>query len=65
MKGTVTINQAGVDAAATIVDEINKEVIFKIYKPFPDCINQINNTQIDHAKEHDDMMPMYNLMEYS
>ena len=30
-----------------------------------DCISRINNAQINHAKDLDVVMPMYNLIEYS
>ena len=33
--------------------------------PFINCISEINNTQIDNAKDIDIVMPMYNLIEYS
>ena len=33
--------------------------------PFTDCRSEINNTQIDNAKDLDVVMPMYNLIEYS
>ena len=46
-------------------DEKNKQVTFKIVAPFTDCINEINNTQVDNAKDIDVVMPMYNLIEYS
>ena len=42
-----------------------KKVIFKNCAPFTNCINEINNTQIDNAKDIDIVMPMYNLTEYS
>ena len=32
--------------------------------PFPDCIGEINNPQIDNAKDADVVIPMYNLNEY-
>ena len=32
---------------------------------FTDCISEINNAQLDNAKDLDVMMPMYNLIEYS
>ena len=40
-------------------------MIFKNCAPFTDCISEINNTQIDNAKDIDLVMPMYNLIEYS
>ena len=42
-----------------------KKVIFKNCAPFINCINEINNTQIDNAKDTDIVVPMYNLIEYS
>ena len=42
-----------------------KKVIFKNCAPFTNCISEINNTQIDNAKDIDIVMPMYNLKEYS
>ena len=32
--------------------------------PFTECISNVNNTQIDSAKDRDVVMPMYNLIEY-
>ena len=46
-------------------NNINKKVIFKNCAPFTNCISEINNTQIDNAKDIDIVMPMYNLIEYS
>ena len=40
----------------------NKKIIFKNCAPFTNCISEINNTQIDNAKDIDIMMPMYNLI---
>ena len=42
-----------------------KKVIFKNCAPFTNCISEINNTQVDNAKDIDIVMPMYNLIEYS
>ena len=33
--------------------------------PFTNCISEINNTQVDNAKDIDIVMPMYNLTECS
>ena len=33
--------------------------------PFTNCISEINNTQVEKAKDIDIVMPMYNLTEYS
>ena len=65
LKGKITIAGAGADAAARQADERDKVVIFKNCAPFTNCISEINNTQIDNAKDIDIVMPMYNLIEYS
>ena len=60
-KGTMSI-------AAQEEDNPNngdKEVVFKNRAPFTDCISEINNTQIDNAKDIDVAMPMYDLIENS
>ena len=65
VKGTITINGRGADAAARQADERDKGVSFKNCAPFINWISEINNTQIDNAKGIDIVMPMYNLIEYS
>ena len=65
VKGKITINGAGADAAARQADERDKGVIFKNCAPFINCKTEINNTEIDNAKDIDIVMPMYNLIEYS
>ena len=65
VKGTITINGRGADAAARQAGERHKGVSFKNCAPFINCISEINNTQIDNAKDIDIVMPMYNLIEYS
>ena len=65
VKGMITINGRGADVAARQADERNKGVSFKNCAPFINCISEINNTQIDNAKDIDIVMPMYNLIEYS
>ena len=64
-KGKITIAGAGNDVAARQADERNKGVVFKNCAPFINCISEINNTQIDNAKDIDIVMSMYNLIEYS
>ena len=54
----------GANDVARAVKRNNKQAIFKNCAPFTDCIIEINNTQIDNAKELDVVMPMYNLIEY-
>ena len=65
VKGRITIAGAGADAAARQADERDKGVAFKNCARFTNCISEINNTQIDNAKDIDIVMPMYNLIEYS
>ena len=65
VKGTITINGIGADAAARRADEREKGVAFKNCAPFTNCISEINNTQVDNAKDIDIVMPMYNLIECS
>ena len=65
VKGTITITGAGADAAARQADERDKGVAVKNCAPFTNCISEINNTQVDNAKDIDIVMPMYNLIEYS
>ena len=47
------------------VNTANKKVIFKNCAPFTNCISEINNTQVDNAKDIDTVMSIYNLIEYS
>ena len=65
VKETITITRAGADAAARQEDERDKGAIFKNCAPFINCKIEINNTEIDSAKDTDIGMPMYNLIEYS
>ena len=64
-KETPKITGAGDNAAARQADERDKGVVFKNCAPFTNCISEINNTQVDNAKDIDIVMPMYNLIEYS
>ena len=43
----------------------NKQVKVKNCFPFTDCISEINNTEVDHAKDIHVVIPVYNLIEYS
>ena len=65
VKRTIAITGAGDNATARQADEREKDVKFRNCAPFTKCINRINNTQIDNAKDIDIVMPMYNLIEYS
>ena len=63
VKRTVTVNNTA--AADADANNTNKKVIFKNCDPFTNCISEINNTDLDNAKDIDIVMPMYNLIEYS
>ena len=63
LKGTISVNNTAAQGAAA--NNTNQKVIFKNCAPFTNCISEINNTQIDNAKDIDIVMPMYNLIEYS
>ena len=65
VQGKITTTGAGDDVAARQADERDKGVAFKNCAPFTNYISEINNTQIDNAKDIDNVMPMYNLIEYS
>ena len=62
VKGTISVNGT---AAGDAINNNNRKVIFKNCAPFTNCISEINNTQIDNAKDIDIVMHMYNLIEYS
>ena len=62
VKGTTTVNNT---VAADADANITNKKIFKNFPPFTNCISEINNTQVDNAKDIDIVMPMYNLIEYS
>ena len=65
MSGTITITGQEDNDAAKGADERNKGVMFKNCAPFTDCKSEINNIQIDNAKDTNIVIPMYNLIEYS
>ena len=47
-----------------ICKKANKKVFFDNCASFADSLREINNTQIDNAKDIDVVMSMYNLIEY-
>ena len=63
VKGTITVNNTA--AADADANNTNKTVIFKNCAPFTNRVSEINNPQVDNAKDIDIVMPMYNLVEYS
>ena len=62
VKGTITVNNTAADGVAA--NNTDKKVIFKNCAPFTNYISEINNTQVDNAKDIDIVMLMYNLIEY-
>ena len=62
VKRTITILKAG---TAVTPNNGNKKGIFKNCAQFTDCINKINNTQVDNAIDIDVVRPMNNLTENS
>ena len=62
VKGTITVNDTS--ARGVAANNTNQKVIFKNFAPFTTCISEINNFQIDNAKDIDIVMSMYNLIEY-
>ena len=63
VKGTIIVNNTA--AADADANNTNKKVISKNCAPFTKCISEVNNTNLDHRKDIDIVMPMYNLIEYS
>ena len=63
VKETITVNNTA--AADADANNNNKKVIFKNCAPFTNYIGEINNTQVDNAKDFDTVANMYNLIEYS
>ena len=63
MSGTISITNTadqGSDA-----NNKNKTEVSKNCAPFTNCMSEINNTQMDHDKDIDVVISMYNLIEYS
>ena len=67
VKGTMTITDRPTDtnAATKQTKKGDQKVIFKNCGSFTDCINEINNTQVDNTKDLDVVMSMYNLIKCS
>ena len=58
--GTITVAEVAAGEGNN-----NIQVVCKNCAPFTDCISEINNTQIDNAKDIQVVIPTYNLVEYS
>ena len=61
---TVNINVVG-EGATNTKRATNEQTLFKFCTPFIDCATEINNTQVDNAKDVDVVILMKNLIEYS
>ena len=61
-KGRITVQNTGTPA---VPNNRNKNAIFRNFDPFTNCISEINNKEIDHARDIDVVIHMYNLIEYS
>ena len=56
----LTITIPNTTAADSNTNNANKKIKFKNLAPFINCINEINNTQVDNAKDIEIEMSMYN-----
>ena len=56
MNGTLTITGEGTNDATKRGGSRKKQTILK------NCVSEINNMQVDNAKDLDVLMPMYNLI---
>ena len=61
VKGEIKVDNTG---SAVAPKNKNKKMIFKNCAPFTDSMKEINNTQIDNARDIDIVIPLYNLEEY-
>ena len=62
VKWTKTVANTG---SAKAPNNRSKNVKFKICAPSTDCISYVNNKEIDHAKNIDEVILINNLIEYS
>ena len=62
VKGTIGITREGADAAARQPYERNKWVIFKYCTQFINWKSEINNTEINNAKDINIVTPICNLI---
>ena len=54
VQGAAAVNST--TAADADANNTNKKVIFENFAPFTNCITEINNTQVDNAKDIDIVM---------
>ena len=62
---TITDRPTDTNAATKQTKKGDQKVIFKNCGSFTDCINEINNTQVDNTKDLDVVISMYNLIKCS
>ena len=62
LKGYVIVNKTTANGAAT---NNTNETLLRNCAPFTNCISEINNTQVDNAKDINIVIPMYNFIEYN
>ena len=65
VKGTIATTRRGVDVTARQADERNKGEISTNCALFHKCVSEINDMQVDDAREIGVVMAMYNLIEHS
>ena len=63
VRGTISVAKTA--AKGTGGKNNNKKVVFENRASFNDWISEINNTQVDNAKDIDVVMPIYSLIEYT
>ena len=61
VKGKITVETERNRA----IDGNNRNFILKNNAPFINCMSKINNLSIENAENLDNVMPMYNLIEFS
>ena len=63
MSRTIKVWKTAGAAAVAAANNGKKKIVLN-FAPFTNCISEINNTQIDNAKDIDIVLPMYDLIEY-
>ena len=63
VKENITVPNRAAEAVTAI--NTNKKINFEKFPTFTDRIKEINNTQVDDAKDINVVIPMYKLIEYS
>ena len=63
VKRTIAITGMEAETVTRQGDIQNKQVTFESCASFTDCVKEINDTQVDNAKDLRVVMPIYNLIE--